>query len=418
MLPKAIRANAIRWKLIALIVAVLVIIGTWFAHMTRHVLVTGDEQFTIGQGIGMSHFYGGIENAESSPLSAINHVASLMHLTKPIPGVSGYGVFLSPAWAAKAHAALPHDGLSAPVAQAIARQYHPTGKKTAWIPYFVTNPQETHIPPALLTHTLTQKKTVWLTPWTHPHLLTLAPIDWHGQMIGVSVVDQIPAERAVPFVNHLMNRNLWLQLAALAGLTVFLYWVIGKWVVRPIRYQAEHDLMTQLYNQMTFWHLFHETAALMANRDLPVAMLTLDMDYFKKVNDTYGHQKGDEVLRTLADIIRRHIRATDIAGRMGGEEFGIVLPGSALAEARQIAENIRRDLATHHVGDQPLTVSIGVAVSTQLSQYGYHAKALAYAADVALYDAKNQGRNRVVCYTPSTERDRMIAQTILVPTQS
>lgn len=413
MKNRALRANTIRWKLLVLIMAVLIALGTWFAQMTRHTLITGDEQFTIGQGIGMTHFYWGVENAESSPAAAINHVASLMHLAKPIPGVSGYGIFLSPAMAAQAHAALAHEHLSPPVRAAIGQAYHTPPQMAAWSPYFVTNPHETTIPPTLLRQTLTQKKTVWLAPWTHPHLLTLAPILWQGHLIGVSVVDQIPAERAVPFVNHLMEQNLLLQIGALIALTIFLYWVIGRLVVRPIRYQAEHDLLTRLYNQMTFWHLFDDTAQLMTQRDLPMAMLTLDMDYFKDVNDTYGHQQGDEVLQTLADILRRHIRNTDLAGRMGGEEFGVVLPGSSAQEAQAVAEAIRQELETHRLGEKPLTVSIGVAYSQHLPVHGLQPRALAHAADIALYEAKERGRNRVVCYQPNPERNRLIEQAVL-----
>lgn len=413
MKHRGVHANTIRWKLITLMVAVLIALGTWFAQMTRHTLITGDEQFTIGQGIGMTHFYWGVENTESSPAAAINHVASLMHLAKPIPGVAGYGIFLKPGLAAAAHHALTRESLNPQVTAAIGRAYPSVSPHRAWVPYFLTNAHESHIPTALLTQTVTQKKTVWLSPWTHPHLLTLAPILWQGHIIGVSVVDQIPAERAVPFVNHLMEQNLLLQLSALLVLTGFLYWVIGRLVVRPIQYQAEHDLMTRLYNQVTFWHLFDQTAALMAQRELPMALLILDMDHFKQVNDTYGHQQGDHVLRSLADIIRRHTRNTDLTGRLGGEEFGVVLPGSSAQEAQAVAEAIRQDLETHMLGDKPLTVSIGIAFSHHLPAHGLQPQALAFAADMALYEAKEHGRNRVVCYQPNPERNRLIEQTIL-----
>lgn len=393
-----VRAARIRWRLIALIVAALLVIGSWFAVMTHNVLVTGDDQFTIGQGIGMSHFYFGIENAEGNPESAINHVAALMTHVKPIPGVVGYAVFLSPSMAKQAHLALPAEGLAGPVVKALNSEY--TNKTTgkAWIPYFTTDSMENQIPTALLTKTVNKVHTVWLSPWVGSRLLTLAPIIWHGKTVGVSVVDQIPKERAVPYVNHAMTSNLYYQMLVLAAFTLFLYWIIGRWVVKPIKYQAEHDLMTGLYNQMTFWRLFKDESSIMEKRQLPVTMLAFDMDHFKQVNDTFGHKKGDEVLQMLSSVISNHCRKSDIVGRMGGEEFGAILPGCSVETAQAIAEKIRSEMEAHSIQDRKLTVSIGISSSALLLNSFYDYERIAKTADQALYEAKETGRNKVITY--------------------
>jgi diguanylate cyclase (GGDEF)-like protein len=134
---------------------------------------------------------------------------------------------------------------------------------------------------------------------------------------------------------------------------------------------------------------------------LPLAMILLDIDHFKAVNDTHGHLAGDQVLRAVAGIIRSQLRDYDIAGRYGGEEFTVLLPHTQPGQARRIAERLRMAVAAAHLtasaGTGPatpvrVTVSAGVA---SLAEYGPGLQALIAAADAALYDAKTAGRNRV-----------------------
>ena len=128
-------------------------------------------------------------------------------------------------------------------------------------------------------------------------------------------------------------------------------------------------------------------------RPLTVAML--DADHFKRVNDSYGHQVGDDVLRELADRCRRTLRSNDVLGRYGGEEFVIVFPETGLDEARVVAERLRGAIAERPVstGDLslPVTVSIGLATSSR----GQTPDSLLARADAALYAAKRGGRNLV-----------------------
>ena len=127
-----------------------------------------------------------------------------------------------------------------------------------------------------------------------------------------------------------------------------------------------------------------------------MACLLLDIDHFKRINDTLGHPAGDAVLQQLADLLKRASRPEDLVFRYGGEEFAAVLPNANAQTAVQIAERIRGLVQKYHFLWQrrsiPLTVSIGVAI---LSSTGKDCQALIEAADAALYQAKNGGRNRI-----------------------
>ena len=131
-------------------------------------------------------------------------------------------------------------------------------------------------------------------------------------------------------------------------------------------------------------------------------MLLADVDYFKRVNDTYGHLAGDAVLRTLAAEMRQQVRESDLVGRFGGEEFAILLNGTTATEACRVAERIRRGAGVVRVLTQDMivgaTVSIGVAA---LGPHGGDLGELLESADRALYRAKHAGRDRVCLASPA-----------------
>jgi diguanylate cyclase len=138
--------------------------------------------------------------------------------------------------------------------------------------------------------------------------------------------------------------------------------------------------------------------------NLSMAVLLIDIDYFKKVNDTYGHLVGDDVLRHIAKTIGGVLRSSDVLGRYGGEEFCAFLPNTTESDALGLAERIRAAIETAAIklGDNvnlKTTVSIGVADSVRA---GYDFKGLLATADSAMYGAKNGGRNRVMSYTQIT----------------
>jgi len=162
---------------------------------------------------------------------------------------------------------------------------------------------------------------------------------------------------------------------------------------------ATVDPLTELYN----YRYFHQTLGLEVARakrhGYPLGMLMADLDHFKVVNDTYGHPKGDELLREVARAARGQLRRTDVLARLGGEEFGVILPGSAATAVTVVAEKLRTAVERVRVssgqgrGKIRITISVGgVSVS--------HARAeprdLVNRADQALLRAKQAGRNRVV----------------------
>jgi diguanylate cyclase (GGDEF)-like protein len=164
------------------------------------------------------------------------------------------------------------------------------------------------------------------------------------------------------------------------------------------RQLAVRDGLTGLYNRRAFGEIF---AAAIANEDRReggrLGLVILDIDHFKKLNDTYGHPAGDAALRSLARLLVQLLRKGDQAARYGGEEFVVILPGSDRERSMQAAERLRQALAKHrfvHDGSRiPLSASFGVAVWPDDAR---DADALLAAADRGLYAAKQAGRNRVV----------------------
>lgn len=159
---------------------------------------------------------------------------------------------------------------------------------------------------------------------------------------------------------------------------------------------ATHDALTELYNRRHFIELVDKEIARAHRHGRPLVMCIIDVDLFKPVNDQYGHIAGDGVLRQLAAVVRSFVRGEDIAARIGGEEFAVLLPESDIAAARAFAERLREAVAdsVFMLAGEPqrITVSIGIAA---MDPARAERSALMQAADGALYRAKDEGRNRV-----------------------
>ena len=159
------------------------------------------------------------------------------------------------------------------------------------------------------------------------------------------------------------------------------------------------DALTGLFNRRYMENHLGTLIEQAAARGKPLAVMVLDIDYFKSINDSHGHDAGDDVLRDFALRIKRSIRGIDLACRVGGEEFVIVMPETDMAVAAMVAERLRRRIAAEPFpicqGSQrlPVTLSIGIAA---LRGQDDNAAALIKRADQALYRAKRDGRNRVV----------------------
>jgi diguanylate cyclase (GGDEF)-like protein len=163
---------------------------------------------------------------------------------------------------------------------------------------------------------------------------------------------------------------------------------------------ATVDSMTGLYNRRHFMVLSEAEWSRFQRYQRPLSMLMLDIDHFKSVNDRYGHAVGDDAINSVADACRRGKRNSDIAGRLGGEEFAILLPETDAEQARVVAERIRESIAAQFLSVHKVrfnvTISVGIATAS-LSMSGI--EALMRASDEALYQAKEAGRNRVVTWS-------------------
>ncbi len=159
---------------------------------------------------------------------------------------------------------------------------------------------------------------------------------------------------------------------------------------------ATTDPLTGVANRRRFIEQLEVELARIKRFGMPAAFLMVDIDHFKNVNDTHGHAIGDAVLQHLVELSRHHLRSIDLFGRLGGEEFGILLPGTDAAGARQFADGFRRHVADtpFHGGAEaiPVTVSIGIA---EFDPGDAASDSILARADAALYRAKEGGRNRV-----------------------
>jgi diguanylate cyclase (GGDEF)-like protein len=169
-----------------------------------------------------------------------------------------------------------------------------------------------------------------------------------------------------------------------------------------LRRQALRDPLTGLYNRRYLDESFAREITRAARQKQPVSVLAVDIDHFKRFNDTWGHAAGDAILREVGRLLETSVRASDIAARAGGEEFVLVLPDAGLPEAVQRAEQLRQAVCALHVAHAPplppISISIGVAA---FPAHGANAETLLHVADAALYDAKNSGRDRVCVGSPA-----------------
>jgi diguanylate cyclase (GGDEF)-like protein/PAS domain S-box-containing protein len=167
---------------------------------------------------------------------------------------------------------------------------------------------------------------------------------------------------------------------------------------QSLKEQSIRDPLTGLFNRRYLTETLHREFARAQRTGTQVAIVMIDVDHFKRFNDSFGHDAGDAVLKELGTFLRRSVRTDDIACRYGGEEFCLVLPQMDHCSARQRAEVIREGAAALEAKSDgrvlgPVTLSLGVAL---FPEDGDNTEALVRAADVALYEAKKTGRNRVV----------------------
>lgn len=218
--------------------------------------------------------------------------------------------------------------------------------------------------------------------------------------------------RPITSASDFMYQNVTLfPLASLKGeveqICIVVYDVtdeaLNKKGIQSLNKQLEQisriDGLTGVYNRRYWEEQFSLEHKRIVRNNGPASVLMLDIDHFKKVNDTYGHPAGDYIIKTLAKIIKRSIRETDICGRYGGEEFVILLPETTADNAAVVGERIRQSCesytANYEGSDIRFTVSLGIAEFQKT--FKDHMVWLEK-ADQALYSSKEQGRNRVTVY--------------------
>ena len=170
--------------------------------------------------------------------------------------------------------------------------------------------------------------------------------------------------------------------------------VIEESIANSLVDSTAKDGLTNLYTRDVL-NIFLEKEISTAKRKKSyVSFAMIDIDDFKYVNDTYGHQKGDEVLKTIGNVLNQNIREMDLAARYGGEELSVVMPNTKAEEAYEIANRIRKEIQSLDFNNFKITVSIGISQSTRTCS----SKTLISLADKALYKAKENGKNQVIVY--------------------
>ena len=164
-----------------------------------------------------------------------------------------------------------------------------------------------------------------------------------------------------------------------------------------LEWLANHDALTDLLNRRSFFELAEREFAKGRRAGRPVSVLVIDADQFKNINDAFGHHTGDEAIKAIARQSKLSLRTDDLVGRMGGEEFAVVMPSAPLGLAHEIAGRLRQRISEmvieHADGDVTFTVSIGV---TECRLWEETVQESIQRADAAMYEAKVQGRDRVV----------------------
>jgi diguanylate cyclase (GGDEF)-like protein len=254
--------------------------------------------------------------------------------------------------------------------------------------------------------------------------------------VPVRVLEYSPVEAVMEVYSDVtplvetMERRLWQILGGvLAGFG--LVCAVGLWSIvrhrrllraqederlareQQVRYQAYHDALTKLPNRASFVQHLEEAVRRAKRAHWSLAVMFLDADQFKRVNDSLGHEAGDQLLRVLAERIRASVRETDLLYRMGGDEFTVLLedvrgPEEAAMVAQRILEATREPLQLQH-HELSASVSIGIAMYPKDDDSG---ERLVQSADTAMYRAKELGRNRYTFFTPEMN-ERVESQLLL-----
>ena len=177
---------------------------------------------------------------------------------------------------------------------------------------------------------------------------------------------------------------------------------------RQLEYLVDHDFLTGLYNRRWFERELSREVERASRYGTPGAVLILDLDHFKDINDSLGHKAGDDLLKGVAGLLKHRARKADVLARLGGDEFALLLPQTTAEQAEIVADEIVKTLSRRMAASSSqsvvVTASVGVAISDGLTD----TELLAY-ADLAMYEAKEAGRNRFAVYRPAKGRRERVS---------
>jgi len=159
---------------------------------------------------------------------------------------------------------------------------------------------------------------------------------------------------------------------------------------------ATTDELTRLANRRYFMERFNSEFDRVKRYESKFSLLMIDIDHFKNINDTFGHKAGDKALQEAATIMKKSLRSSDIIGRVGGEEFSVLLPETDINSALYIAERLRNKVEKSTIDHEDVKISITISIGTTQSDAGDHSvDDIIIRADKAMYNAKNEGRNKI-----------------------
>jgi len=208
---------------------------------------------------------------------------------------------------------------------------------------------------------------------------------------------------------HLITRILIISSLIILVIIFLTYYLAGRFIIEPINSLTNEknyfeeisqlDFLTNILNRRAFYQEIEKYFSYAQRHNLEVSVIMIDIDFFKKVNDTYGHDAGDKVLQILAEVVNESIREEDIFGRLGGEEFGICILNTSPEALCNIANKIRLNVENKEIIYKNQVIKITIS----MGGYNVYTNSVDFTialdkADKALYKAKNEGRNRVIIY--------------------
>lgn len=207
-----------------------------------------------------------------------------------------------------------------------------------------------------------------------------------------------PADGAQPETGMVAALSQFVVLESTLALVLVAFGALmltNEFITNELRHLAEVDPLTNVFNRRAFLTLLDKAISNAQRTQTTLPVLVMDLDHFKKVNDSWGHRAGDDVLRHFVMLAHRCLRKEDVMGRLGGEEFAIFLPNASAAGALAVAERLRALVEAQPVATGPQSIPLTVSVGVTLCAHGDAAGAALQRADEAMYLAKERGRNRV-----------------------